>query len=208
MSNLTKQEKAKQLRYKKAALVRMNIDDINEELWRICEQCDDVRFFDEDTVLNALDGDEEELFEFKMAFGELSYKCEELSHLLQEEYVTEHFDDFFVGIIGNKYDTVGYDGYQEDYFSLTSFESELAQTESGKRLQRLSKSALISVAGQAFGIALAYLDVCQQYDYLKATFDILLGENNSLLRIVKDIERMYEGLIADGWFNERQRREA
>lgn len=56
MNNVAK-EKARQLRYKKAALARLNLDTIRDELSEISENCDNVRYFieeDSETLLAAL----------------------------------------------------------------------------------------------------------------------------------------------------------
>ena len=104
MNNAAK-EKARQLRYKKAALARLNLDTIRDELSEISENCDNVRYFIEDdseTLLAALDGDEEEEYEFKMMFFDLSSKCDRLSEALYDGYVTEYFDDFLCPFCKNK----------------------------------------------------------------------------------------------------------
>lgn len=113
-----------------------------------------------------------------------------------EDFYRE-FDDATVALIGNRYNLVGYDSEEEDYFSLTSYEEGLAQTEAGKRLCRLTKMEMLSRIGWAFGIMLAFFDLRQKYDYLKATFDILRDENTSLLGIIKDIEIAYDEMDAD-----------
>ncbi|MDO4563934.1 MAG: hypothetical protein Q4C12_08930, partial [Clostridia bacterium] len=60
----TKRERARNLRYKKAALERLNLDDIQNELYDIDSDCDNFRYYfsgeGDDTLLNALDGDDEE----------------------------------------------------------------------------------------------------------------------------------------------------
>ena len=95
---------------------------------------------------------------------------------------------------------VGYDADKEDYFALTSYESGLAETEAGKRLMRRTKPDIIATIGQCFGIALAFIDLRQSYDYLKATFDILRDDNTSLLRLVKEIEGAYGDAAADNFW--------
>ena len=202
MNNAAK-EKARQLRYKKAALARLNLDTIRDELSEISENCDNVRYFIEDdseTLLAALDGDEEEEYEFKMMFFDLSAKCDRLSEVLYDGYVTEYFDDFLVGVAGNRYELVGYDGYEEDYYSLASYDSEAGTKESGKRLMRLTKNELISTAGQVFGIVMSFLDITSCYDSLKAAFDILREDNTSYLKIIKEIDSVYDAADKDGFY--------
>ena len=127
-----------------------------------------------------------------MAFSDLENKAEELANQISNWDIRDDFDDCTVGLLGNRYRSLGYDGMEEDYFSLTSFEQELAHTEAGKRLMRKTKPEIISTVGQCLGITIAFLDVRQQYDYLKATFDILRDENTSLLQIIKEIDTAYK----------------
>ena len=200
--NLTKAERSRNLRYKKGILDEINLDSINEFLWTIQEECAEITFaWDDENILDALDGDEEDAFEFKMLFADLTSDCDHLSAILEDEYVTEHFDDFFTGIAysGNlPFRILGFDSYEEDYFSLCRYEGELASTESGKRIKRLTKDDMISVAGQCFGIVISFLNLRYKYDYLKATFDVLKGENGAILKTVKDIEALYEKMFDDG----------
>jgi hypothetical protein len=196
---LDKAAKAKQMRYKKPALQMLARELIFSELEEIREKCADITYYtsDEETLLNALDGEEEEAFEFKIAFCDLEQKADRIYEALRETYVTEYFDDFMVGILGNKYRMIGYDDYEEDYFSLVSYEERAAFSEAGKRIMRLTKEKMISVSGQCMGIFVAMLDIRQKYDSLKATFDILLGENTSLLNQVKEIEALYEEAMTE-----------
>ena len=53
--------------------------------------------------------------------------------------------------------------------------------------------------GQCFGILIAFLDLRQQYDYLKATFDILRDENTSLLQQIKAIDAAYDAMDRADW---------
>ena len=46
---------------------------------------------------------------------------------------------------------------------------------------------------------IAFLNLRQQYDYLKATFDILRDENTSLLQQIKEIDAAYEALVTADW---------
>ena len=195
MIKLTRQEKARQLRYKRPALASVGYQTMEIELGEIVEKCNEIQYFideDDDTLLNALDGNEEDEYEFKMSFSDLTFKAERLYDAIHDSGVEEYFDDCTVALIGNQYNAVGYDSFEEDYYSLTRYEQELAYTESGKRLMRKTKEEMISMIGQCFGIVIAYLDLRQSYDYLKATFDILRDDNLSILKMIKEIEAAYE----------------
>jgi len=191
--------KAKQIRYKKSVLAMLRLDDITDELYTIQSECDEIQYFmsDDETLTAALDDNDEEAYEFRMLFMDLSAKAYRLDEILREDYVTEHFDDFLVGALGNRFNVIGYDGYEEDYYNLTTFESGLAQTESGKKITRLTKEQMLSACGQCLGIVISFLDVRHSYDYLKASFDILKNQNTSILKTIKVIEELYENAVKD-----------
>lgn len=197
-------EKARELRYKKSIASGFNLDDIINELYEISSECDEIRYFvenDENTLMDALDGNEEEAYEFKMMFCDLSSECEELHYQLSEYGVHECFDDFFCRVAGSCTTILGYDVVETDYFKLSSFESQLAKEESEKRIMRMTKSEILVAAEQCFGVASAFLNIRYKYDYLKAAFDILKGKNASYLKIIKDIEQTYEEADAEDWYS-------
>lgn len=206
MSEL-KAERARNLRYKRAALASMGFEHIRDELDEMRETCDTIHWWtdqDDETLLNALDGDDEDVWEFKMAFADLEAKADSLFETVYELYRYEDdfaqtYDDRTVALIGNRYLTIGFDSFEEDYYALTGYESDLAQTESGKRLMRKTKAEIISTVGQCLGILISFLDLRQQYDYLKATFDILRDENTSLLQQIKEIDAAYETMVKADW---------
>ena len=203
---MTKAEHSRQLRYRKAALAELGYEQIRDRLYEISDECANIRWImdsDIDTLTNALDCDEEESFEFRMMFSELSAECEQLWSAI-DEYEEQHFDDCAVALIGNRFDAVGYDDFQEDYYSLTSYESELAVSESGKRIMRMTKPEMLQEIGRTLGIILSFQNVQYKYEYLKATMDILNGENASFLQTIKDIEAAYEKANEDG-FHEWER---
>lgn len=203
---MTKAEHSRQLRYRKAALAELGYEQIRDRLYEINDECANIRWImdgDIDTLTNALDGDEEEAYEFRMMFAELSAECEQLWSAI-DEYEEQHFDDCSVALIGNRFEAVGYDDFQEDYYSLTSYESELAVSESGKRIMRMAKPEMLQEIGRALGIILSFQNVQYKYEYLKATMDILNGENASFLQTIKDIEAAYEKANDDG-FHEWER---
>ncbi len=172
--SITKAMQARNLRYKRPALMSMGYSDVMSELYEIQNVCCDIRWFidnDDGTLLNALADDEEEEYEFKMAFADLEAKAEGLWDAIEEqqnlcwgEDFERLFNDCTVALIGNRYDVIGYDTIEEDYYGLTNYEMELATTEAGKRLMRKTKVEIISTIGQCFGILMAFLDLRQQYD--------------------------------------------
>ena len=212
---ITKAMQARNLRYKRPALMSMGYSDVMSELYEIQNVCCDIRWFidnDDGTLLNALADDEEEEYEFKMAFADLEAKAEGLWDAIEEqqnlcwgEDFERLFNDCTVALIGNRYDVIGYDTIEEDYYGLTNYEMELATTEAGKRLMRKTKVEIISTIGQCFGILMAFLDLRQQYDYLKATFDILRDENTSMLQTIKEIDAAYKSAMEAGLYSKEMR---
>ena len=197
-------ERAKDLRYKRPALAILSYEDLIEELNGIEDECADAAYLietDKDGLLDALNGNEDEAFEFDMALQDISTRM----YLLYEQ-ITEsaRYDDKFgqtfnnciVGLIGNRYNVVGYDGYEEDYYSLTSYESDLAVSEAGKRICRMTKADMLATIGQCMGIALAYIDIRNDYFTLKASFDIIKDHNSGILSAVKEIEKLYDRITS------------
>lgn len=70
--------KAKQLRYKRPIARDLNLDQIRSEMWDMMSVCEDIHWYDndEESLVNALDGDEDEAYEFKMAFSDLEAELE------------------------------------------------------------------------------------------------------------------------------------
>lgn len=190
-----KREKARQLRYKKPMVKNINIDFMQEELWDIIAECDNVKWYfedGEDTLLNALDGDEEQEIEFKMMFADLCAECEQMQSDLEEAYLPECFNDLFVAAGGADYGggLLGWDSYEGDYYGLECTEC-FAENESQKRLLRLSKKDLINNMRWCLKILYAYLGIKNRYDSLKAALDILRDENTGYLQMVKQIDELY-----------------
>lgn len=210
--SFNREQRTRALRYKRPALASMGYEHIQSELEEIVEACDDVAWFagDIDTLTEALDGSDEEAHEFMLACSDLSAKAGLLLEQLYEvgewdsDGIARRYDDCTVALIGNRYDVVGFDTLQEDYFHLTNYDTELATSEAGKRLMRHTKEEMLSIIGQSVGILVAFLDVRQQFDYLKATLDVLHDENHSVLQAVKAINAAYEKAEA-ARFNDDQK---
>lgn len=200
----TKADKARQLRYKRSALQSVGYQTIKDELCEIQETCEEFRWYmdDDDSLIDAMDGDEDEAYEFKMLFCDLAGKCESLFNILTDYNMDpDLYDDCTVAIVGGKYNVIGFDTYEDDYFTLTSYEGEMAATESGKRIMRLTKAEMLSTWGQCLGIVMSFLDLRYRYDYLKASFDVLKSKNTGILQVIKDIEVAYEEAERDGFYS-------
>ena len=129
-----KARKAEVLAYRKPLVAELNIEYIYDQLYSIQEECENVRYFvesDDDTLISALEGDEEQAYEFKMMFCSLDSDCERLTRDLDEEYVPECFNDWFCTMqAGQSFGGyMGYDKYEEDYVSLR-YESFVEQDSS------------------------------------------------------------------------------
>lgn len=201
----TRRAKAAALRYKKPIVKDINIYKIQEELWDISGECDNVRYYfdtDDDTLLNALDGDEDQEYEFKMMFADLCTECEQMLKDLQDTYIPECFNDIFVasgaGEFGGGY--LGYDTYEQDYFGI-EIGCGLEEQESTKRLMRLTKEQLIQCTQKSLKILYAYLGIRHRYDCLKAALDILRDENTGYLQLVKKIDDAYEKANNDRFYS-------
>lgn len=193
-----RQEKAMALRYKKAILQQLNIYDITTDLEELAEVAYNVLYaWDDDNLLEALDGDEEQVEEFKILAAELSSDCERLSEAIYYSGVDEHFDTFFVSLAMKdrplQYRMLGYDTVELDYSELLNdYEEEIAEGEAIKQLKRMTKDELLKTAGKCFRVILAYLDIREKVNSLGAVIDIITDENKAILDAVKNIESLYE----------------
>ena len=193
----TKRFKARQLRYKKPIVKDINLEKITCDLWDIQEECEAVHWYfdtDDDTLINALDGDEDEAYEFKMMFADLCAECDRMFNDLREEWVPECFDVFFVaagsGELGWGY--LGWDSYEQDYLGISSYEDLFAENEAKKKLRRMTKDDLIDASRQCMRVLYAYIGLRNRYDSLKAAMDILRDKNTAYLQMVKRLDEIYD----------------
>lgn len=199
----TRKNKAKNLRYKKPIAKDLNLEAIKQDLWDMQEACEDVHWFTDsedgnDSLVNALLGDEDEAYEFKMAFADLCAECERMFEDLEEEWVPDCFDIFFVTAgAGETYGgLLGFDTYEQDYFGIGCMDS-FAEDEAKKKLKQMTKDDLITAIKQCFKVYQAYIGLRTRYDSLKAAIDILRDQNTGHLQAVKEIERLYEAAQAE-----------
>ena len=204
---MNKAERARNLRWRRPALAMIRRDSIVDELWEISEDCESIEYAldDDEKLEEAFDGDSDEIHEFKMRFSDLTYRCDRLREALFENDVNEHFDDFFVGLLGRAYEVVGFDHFEEDYFNLTMYENQFANEISKKRLMSMTKEQLIATAGQCVGTFVSFLDVRHEYDSLKSTLDILRDERAEVMKSVKSISEAWERMRENPYDGEAAR---
>lgn len=197
----TKRNKAKQLRYKKPISKSLNLERLTQDLWDIQEACEEIRWYTDsddgnDSLINALAGDEDEAYEFKMAFADLCAECERMMEDIHEEWVPELFDIFFVAAGAD--DLLGWDSYEKDYFGL-GCEDSFAEDEAKKKLKQMKKDDMIVAIRQCFKIYQAYIGLRNRYDSLKAAIDILRDQNTGVLQTIKEIEKLYNTAQEKQW---------
>lgn len=199
-----KEKQTRKLRYSKSIISKFNYEEIISALSDIQEECDNIRYMveDDDILASALGDNDEEAYEFKMMFSELSGKAEQLYEILNEynstEDISEYFDQITAGISeGSGLNYYAWDSVEEDFFRVTSYEGTICVQESIKKLLRMKKEDLISCCNRVFRIMLAYLDLKYKYDYLSATLEILNDEQHGIIDMVKELDRLYKLAEAD-----------
>lgn len=200
----TKQRKAKALRYKKPIMEYMNLDSIRDSAYDMGELIGDVQWFcdDEDNLVNALDGDEDEAWQFKMAFSDLAAELEQFQYDLENEYVPDCFDDLFPAVSADGFGRMlGWDAYEGDYFGLNPYEYGSAQKEAEKRICRLTKNELLEAVGACLKVYASYTALKYRYDCLEASLKIIQEKNLEGLKLIKSIEEQYEkaDLVSEGF---------
>lgn len=190
-----KQYKAKQLRYKKPIARDMNLDYIREQIWNMGELISDVQWFvdDHENLTNALAGDEDEAYAFKMAFCDLAAELEQFESDLDEAWIPDCFDDLFPAV-GAEYfgGYLGFDSYEHDYYGLNAYEYGYAEKEAEKRICRLTKNELLEAVGACLKVYTSYVALQYRYDCLEASLKIVQEKNLEGLKLVKAIEEQYD----------------
>ena len=189
-----KQYKAKQLRYKKPIAREMNLSFIQEEIWNMQEVISDVQWFvdDHESLTNALDGDEDDAYEFRMAFSDLACELERFQEDLENEYVPDCFDDLFPAAGADEFGGyLGFDAYEDDYYGLAPYEYKWAEESAEKRICRMTKKELLEAVGACLKVYSAYIALRYRYDCLEASLEIIQGKNLERLQLVKAIEEQY-----------------
>ena len=205
---------AENLRYKKPIVCDLNAEAMMDIAQHILDECYEIHWYTdsedgEDSLINAMDGDDEAAWEFRMAFGDLEANAERFMDELREywDVLPDGFDTFFAAIGANRSEfgggMMGYDSYYEDYYGLQSaFRIELAEEAAAERILRKTKKEMLELAGTCFGVAMNFISVRNRYENLKAAIDVLRGKNTALLKQVTEIEQQYyeaEAIRFDPW---------
>lgn len=195
-----RRNKAKNLRYKKAAVSGLTLWEIREKLGEITEACDEVVYWmdsDDQTLVDALDGDYEDADRFKMDFAILSADADRMDDDMRNILEPERFDDILVvsGIGEQRGECLmGYDEFEGDYFGIENWMRGWAEKESVKRLKRLTKDGLLEQMAQTISITFAFLGIQSRYQDLKAAMDILRAQNKEYLDSVKLLNELHAQL--------------
>lgn len=191
-----KQQKARNLRYKKPLMRDMSLEYIQTAIWDMQDAIGDVQWFvdDENNLVAALDGDEDEAWSFRMAFSDLAAELEYFENDLRQEWVPECFDELFPAAcrpdeFGGM---IGFDDYEQDYYGLSSWEVESAQRDCERRICRMTKKEILEAVGQCLRIYASYTALRYRYDCLEASLEIIRGQNLEHLKLIKAIEEQYE----------------
>lgn len=203
-------QRARALRYKRPALATLGWETITSELQDIIDACEEIRWIEDssDVTQEVMYGDEDEGCGFQLDFSQLAGDAERLQSAMWDAFGEESedgnttFDDCTVALLGNRFECIGFDSLENDYFGLTRYEADAAQKESAKRVMRMTKAEMISTIGQDLGLLLAFYDLRQRYDYAKAALATATEHNMETLRAVKAIEDAYEEWASEE-FNSR-----
>lgn len=211
-ANETRAEKARAMRYKKPIVTELNIESIRDFLGNILDECWTMEGLieDDDTLLDAMEGNEEQAQEFRMMFADLENDCEQMQEDLDAAFYTDEqiqiFDLFFVCIQAGEFfgGYQGYDTLDKDYFGLESgWESRAAEEEAQKKIERMTKKDIIENARAAFKIYQGYIGLRNRYDNLEASFNILKDKSGGYYETLRAIEELYdraeEGSSGFGW---------
>ena len=193
-----RRQKAKARRYKKPIVNHLNLEYIKEHLEEMQEVCTEVQWFEdtaEEGLINELIGGEEEAFEFKIMFSTLANDCEQMINDLEQCWVPDCFDIFVVAAGGgDEYGgLMGYDALENDYFGLESwYETKWAMEEACKKMMAMTKKEMLEAMQQCFRIYASYIGLANRYEDLKESIDIIRSRNSGQLKIVDEINRIYE----------------
>lgn len=191
-----KNTKIKKIRKKTPFCKTLNLEYIKDRLFDIMEECEEISWIlnneDNEMIIEALDGDEEEFSEFKIAFDYLSADCEHFLDDLHTEYVPECFDTFFVGIGAGAYSggLMEWDEVEQDYCGIQY--EVFAERAEAEKLKRLTKNELLNTIRMCFKIAMNFSGIESRYNDLENGIDLIKEKNNAINMSLKEFDKLYE----------------
>lgn len=219
MGKMTEGEKAeaRRLKIRKIMLRRpackaLRWDGIRNDLSEIQEEVGEAQWMsgtEYDKLCEAVDYDDELLYEFRIAFSDLAGQCQQMYDDM--DALREMEQDVFFGVEDDEYndppalfdlffpaidtpgEVWGYDVTEHDYFGFQSaYDEDEAREQARKRLMRLTKEQLIKLAGLCMEIARQYLSLISRYDALSSVLAILKREEEARMKTIVRLEELYE----------------
>jgi len=169
----------------------LNIDSIRDWFSDAYYECSEVAYTanDYDALIDAID-DEDEAYEFRMAFSDLQNQFEMFDEALNEVWVPKCFDLLFAvsGEEGSVFwqEEITMDIMQMDRYDLTD-----EQKRGREILRRMTKDELLDAFKQCLTIATSYMSLRARYDALKGTMDVVREKNHTYLEAVRSIDKLY-----------------
>ena len=203
MRQLTKAEQCRAMMYKRSAVARLNYSEICDSLYDMTSMRCNIKYAeqDDDTLINAFDGNEDEAHEFILQFSDLEYDIENLQNQFDEMFgysddPERDFNDVTVALIGKWFSLLGFDAYREDYFELSDdYFENLGTEECQKRVMRKTKKEMLESIGLTMAFLLKFSDVEYRYRTMETTLNIFRDENIRMLKTVKEIDEKYKDLF-------------
>lgn len=171
----------------------LNMDSIWEWFNDAYEECSEVAYAaeDYDALIDALDGDEDEAYEFRMAFSDLQSQFEMFYEALNEAWVPKCFDLLFA-VSASGTDSMFYqEELTMDIIRMDRYDLSYEQEKGREILKRMTKDELLDATRQCLTIATSYMSLRARYDALRGTMDVVRGKNGAILRAVRRIDELY-----------------
>lgn len=194
--------------FTRSVLSGLSYSDISDKIYDISNDCSSVSWslHDEEVLLSAFDDSEDYVYAFKESFDLLSSAAERMTEALSEwdsydDDFGETFDLFLTGISdGTGIRVLGFDTEEEDYYTITSFESHLSRKACYERvMKKFKKDDILHTANRIFRILSGYFDLERRYEYLQAAIDIIKGQTDNALKEVRTLEKAYEDAEHAEW---------
>lgn len=209
--------KIRKIMLRRPACKALRWDGIRNDLSEIYEEISEAQWMDGpeyDKLCQAVDWDDEVLFEFRIAFSDLAGQCQQMysdmdalrdmeKELFYEDADSEYDDppalfDLFFPAINTPGEVWGYDITEHDYYGFQSaYDEDAAREQARKRLMRLTKEQLIKLSGLCMEIARQYLSLISRHDALSSVLAILKQEEEVRMQTVVRLETLYEEAARD-----------